>query len=218
MSPSSYTPLVVDEFALLRAWQKGDDDAGHQLLRRHVDTVYHFFLNKTGPAPAEELTQSTFETCVEKREQLNESGSIRAYLLAIARRKLLQHRDEWRRRGSRYNHLTGTLEGGATSPSLAAARNEQQRLVLEGLQQLPLDFQIAVELHYWEDLSVVEIARVLDVAPGTVKSRLHRARHMLKETIENFGAAPEVRDATVKGLHTWISSLRRARAPKEGGA
>ena len=81
------------------------------------------------------------------------------------------------------------------------------------LQALPVDFQIAIELHYWEEMSVTEIATVLEVAPGTVKSRLHRGRELLREKIHQVVADPRLAEDTIAGLHTWIASLR---GPREG--
>jgi RNA polymerase sigma-70 factor (ECF subfamily) len=208
--PAAYTRLIVDEFALLNAWRSGDAESGTQLLRRYTDTVYHFFLTKTDGASAEELTQATFEACTRQRDRICEQGSIRAYLLGIARKKLLQHHDEWRRRGMRRQSLEGSVAGMLTSPSVALARSERQRIVLAALQALPIDFQIAIELHYWEDMSVAEIARVLEVAPGTVKSRLHRGRELLREKIHQVAADPRLAEDTVAGLQTWIASLRGA--------
>lgn len=92
----------VDEFALLRAWQLGDAASGSALLRRYTESLYGFFLTKTDPTSAEELTQATFEACTAHHADLHEGGSVRAYLFAIARKKVLQHRDEWRRRGVRH--------------------------------------------------------------------------------------------------------------------
>ncbi|MEZ4372915.1 MAG: sigma-70 family RNA polymerase sigma factor [Polyangiaceae bacterium] len=47
--------------------------------------------------------------------------------------------------------------------------------LVEALQRLPLDLQMAIELYYWEELSVAELAEALEIPAGTVKSRLHRA-------------------------------------------
>ena len=140
-----------------------------------------------------------------------EAGSIRAYLFGIARKKVLQHRDEWRRRGARQDVLEHSVVANLTSPSLALARSQQQQLVLTALQRLPLDFQIAIELHYWEDMSVAEIARVLEVAPGTVKSRLFRARELLRDAIVELASHADLANATVQGLEQWIASLHRLR-------
>ena len=71
--------------------------------------------------------------------------------------------------------------------------------MLAALNGLPLDLQIALELYYWEELSVVEVAAVLEVPEGTVKSRLHRARQLLREQLDR--AEPN-EDAAIETLRT----------------
>jgi len=201
---------MEDDLALLQAWRRGERDAGSRLLRRHLGTVYGFFANKVVAEAAEELTQRTFETCVETRDQIYDGVTVRAYLLGIARNKLLQHHDEWRRRGSKAVQAGESLAGamGPTASSIVA-RGDQQRLVLRALARLPLDFQVAVELFYWESLSVLEIAHVLAIAEGTVKSRLARARGMLKQAVAELDAEPALTDSTIRDLDKWIASMRR---------
>ncbi len=206
-----YTGRTVDEFALLRAWQRGDAQSGGELLARHTASVYHFFLTKTDPVAAEELTQSVFEACARRREDLQANGSIRAYLFAIARNKLLQHRDEWRRRGAQHDAFESGIAANLTSPSMAVARSQQQQLVITALQRLPLDLQIALELHYWEEMSVAEIAEVLAVAPGTVKSRMHRARELLRDAIVDVAGHGALATSSAQDLEAWLASLARAR-------
>ena len=133
---------------------------------------------------------------------------MRAYLLGIARKQVLQHRDKLRRAGERQAPLERSVQGHDTSPSVAVARSERQRIILAALQQVPLDYQIALELYYWEEMSVAEIARVLDVAGGTVKARLHHAREALREKIHAVAENPRLADETIQGLQTWIESLR----------
>ena len=202
---------MVDEFELLRAWRMGDSAAGSRLLRQHVDMLYHFFAARVGETNAEELTQSTFEVCAKSRDKLKGEGSIRAYLLAIARNKLLQHRDEWRRRGSRHQPMEASVAGYGPSVTSVVAGREQQRVIVAALRRLPLDFQLAIELHYWEDLSVVEVAQVLAISPGTVKSRMHRARAMLREAIDELAQSEALAASATQGLDTWIASLDRHR-------
>ncbi len=214
--PHAYPGSVVDEFALLRAWQGGDAQSGSQLLRRYAGPLYHFFLTKTDSTSAEELTQATFEACARHHRQIEHAASLRAYLFGIARKKLLQHRDEWRRRASRHDALEQSVVANLTSPSVAVARSQQQQLVLRALLRLPLDFQIAVELHYWEDMSIAEIAAVLEVAPGTVKSRLFRARDLLRDAIVKVANDADLSRATLHGLDEWIASLQRIRADGDG--
>jgi RNA polymerase sigma-70 factor (ECF subfamily) len=198
-----------DDGALLRAWRCGDARAGGALLRRYTSTVYRFFLTKTDPSTAEELTQATFEACTRKSGNIEGLG-VRAFLLGIAYKKLLQHRATWVRRGSRQVAMDRSLAADCTSPSLALFREQRLRLVLHALQQLPLELQIAVELYYWEDLPIKEVAQVLEIAPGTVKSRLAHARDLLRHRIGEAASGRDPVPSTAAGLQTWIRSVRDA--------
>ena len=96
---------------------------------------------------------------------------------------------------------------GASPGTLAQAREEQELLLL-ALRRIPIDFQIAVELYYWESLSTRELAEVLGVPEGTVRSRLARAREHLAREIEVLAASPQLRDSTMQGFDTWARSLK----------
>jgi RNA polymerase sigma-70 factor (ECF subfamily) len=63
----------------------------------------------------------------------------------------------------------------------------ERKSLLVALRTLPLDLQIVVELYYWQEFKVAEIAAITDVAPGTVKSRLSRARDELLTAISRDG-------------------------------
>lgn len=206
---------MMDELALLEAWQNGSSDAGGKLLRRYASVVYHFFLTKTDASTAEELAQETFEVCSRQRANIRPPATARAYLLGIARRKLLQHHDEWRRRGSRHDALDASIDGGRTTPTGVLARENRQQLVLAALRELPLDCQIVVELHYWEELGVVEIGQVLEIPSGTVKSRLSRAREMLSEKIVALAATGTTRPT--EDIERWLSAMQVARRAERGG-
>ncbi len=208
---------MTDDLGLLAAWRRGDREAGNRLLREHLRTVYGFFAVRVTPDTAEELTQRTFETCVETRDRIHEGVTVRAYLLGIARRKLLQHHDEWRRRGSRAVGIGDSMPAAGPTASSIVAQDDRQRLILRGLARLPLDFQVALELFYWESLSIQEIAHVLDVPSGTVKSRLARARRALEQALTELEAEPALVETTVRDLERWIASMRRRVGVDDGG-
>lgn len=206
-----------DDTALLVAWRAGDREAGNRLLRQHLAAIYGFFATRLPPETAEELTQRTFETCVETRGRIHDRVGVRAYLLGVARNKLLQHHDEWRRRGSRMMSVEESLVATGPTASAVVARNQEQRLVLRALGRLPIDFQLAIELFYWEALSIDEIAHVLEIASGTVKSRLSRARTMLQAALAELHSTPQLVESTVRDLDKWIASLRRHMGADDGG-
>ena len=67
----------------------------------------------------------------------------------------------------------------ATSPSRVVARDEEHLALVSALRTLPVDFQIAIELTYWEGLNASEVGEVLQVPASTVRTRLTRARRLL---------------------------------------
>ena len=77
------------------------------------------------------------------------------------------------------------------------------------MRRLPVQMQIAIELYYWEGLSTVELAAVLDVAEGTARSRLARAREKLGEIIEELAASPEMAKRTTAKFEDWAASLKK---------
>jgi RNA polymerase sigma-70 factor (ECF subfamily) len=94
------------------------------------------------------------------------------------------------------------------SPERELKKGEELRLVLRAMQQIPIDFQVALELYYWEEMPVTDIAEVLEVAEGTVKSRLWRGRELLRQEISSAPAEDALRESTLQALNEWIEALR----------
>jgi len=175
--------------ALLDAWRDGDAAAGNELLRRHFQSLYHFFFNKV--EDVDDLVQITMMAAVERHDQIRDRASFRAYLLTIARRQLVEH---WRRRGriERLEDLRGlSVTKLGITPSRLAETRQEERLLLQALRDVSVDHQTVLELYYWQELSVAELAQVLEVAPGTIKSRLARARAALAERLDKVEDAAD---------------------------
>jgi RNA polymerase sigma factor (sigma-70 family) len=194
--------------ALLEAWRRKDEEAGSRLVRRHFDAVARFLERRVDATSLPDLIQTIFVALVESREKIPEGVNFRAYLLGIARNKMLMHR-----RKRRYTLDDGELvkEPAANSlhrPSRAAAAREEERLLLRALSRLELDLQIALELFYWEDMGTPDIAHALGIPRGTVKTRLARARRRLREMIEADGAPLALAESTVRDMDKWVSSIR----------
>jgi RNA polymerase sigma-70 factor (ECF subfamily) len=179
------TPMRSDN-ELLEAWRTGDTRAGKELFERHFAALRRFFANKVDLHEVEDLMQRSFMGCVEAVERFRGDSSFRTFLFAIARRQLYKHfRDQRVKEGRRADDLsiTSVAELGRTPSSIMGARQEGEML-LTALQRISVDHQTVLELHYWEQLSTDEIAHVCEIAPGTVRTRLHRARHALKGVLE----------------------------------
>lgn len=210
---------MVEDFELLEAWRAGDEAAGNALVRRHFTSVFRFFNSKLDDS-VEDLTQQVLLALVEGRERLRDRSNFRAYLFGIARRQLLMHLRGRYRAQKVFSPLDTSIhelrgEDGPSPASIVAVEREQ-RLLIAALRGIPIDFQIVVELYYWEQLKISEIAEVVEVAPGTVKSRLSRARAMLETRLERLakvygGAVPSGEE-----LGNWVSSIRGTLEPDDG--
>jgi len=173
---------------LVQAFRRGDKAAADVLIRRHGPRLYNFFAGKVGRG-ADTLCQATLDDCLAAPEAPAAEGerdSFRARLFAAARRRLL---DGYRTGDRERRHAIDPLERSMADlePGLSeavAAREDQRRLVL-ALRRLPVDFQVALELHFWEGMSSAELGRVLELAEPDVDTHLARARARLEEQLEH---------------------------------
>lgn len=198
---------MTTDIDLLDQWKSGDQTAGEQLFERHFDALYRFFRNKVGD-DSEELLQRALTACVEQRDKFRGESSFRSFMFGVARIELLNYFKRKGRLKRQANPLETSVHDMQPSPSIMVADREEQRLLLEALRRIPLDLQIAVELHYWEELSTNEIAEVLEIPSGTVKSRLRRAREHLEGELAELARTPDVLQSTMANLEGWAAQLR----------
>ncbi len=203
------------DFELLQRWRNGDSDAGRELFARHFEAVFRFFRNKVGTV-ADDLTQQTFMGIVKARDSFRGDSTFRTYLFMVARKRLYSHlRECHRRRDAVEFHSTSVADIGVISPSQAVQVRDEQRLLLQGLRILTVEMQVALELFYWEDLSVTEIAQVLEIPLGTVKSRLQRARARLDQIIGELAQSEALRRSTMDNFERWARDLQAHMGPPE---
>lgn len=198
----------TDDRDLLERWRSGDSDAGNALVRRHFDAVAGFFERRVEARHLEELVQNTFVATVESRDRFPADVAFRAYLLGIARNKLLMHLRSRRTRGEPADLPDDPAAGSTFRPSGFAVAREEQVTLLRALTTLDTDLQIALELFYWEDMGTADIATVLDIPRGTVKTRLARARTRLKEAVEAEASSLALATSTAGDIDRWARSIR----------
>lgn len=204
------------DHALVDAWRRGDRAAGQALFDRHYEPVARFFYNKVAADVARDLTQKTFLGCMEGLAGFRGDGEFRGWLFGIAYRQLCQHlRGRAGDRGRLDLEQVSVADLGP-SPSRRAAEGQELRALLTALQRIPIDHQVILELHYWESMTTDEIAAALELAPGTVRSRLRRGRQLLEQSLAAVAAAPALVESTLAGLERWIAAVRRqVRAPED---
>lgn len=198
---------------LLQAWAGGDRGAGAMLVEKYYDAMVRFFRNKAGD-DADDLIQRTFLAAAEGAGCFRGQGSVRAWLFGIARNMLYEHiRGQVRKGMVEPDFRESALIDLAPGLSTVAARRADQRVLLSALQRIPVELQVLLELYYWEELSVQELGEVLQIPAGTVKSRLHRARSLLREATAKVPASREEAEGARMLLEDWA---RRVGALHQG--
>ena len=178
---------MIDEAEQLRLAREGDLAAFNALVLEHQSLVFSLCLRQLGQRQAaEDATQETFIAAWRALPSLR--GPFRPWLLRIAVNACT---DEQRRRGRRPSaSLDVALEEGlpeppdaGPSPEKSTLDSETRRRLESLLQRLPEDQRLAVVLCDVEGLDYGEIASVLGVNLGTVKSRIARGRARLRELL-----------------------------------
>jgi RNA polymerase sigma-70 factor (ECF subfamily) len=187
--------VSFEDGALVEQSRRGDMQAFGTLVAKYQDRIYNLILRMCGSrADAEELAQETFLKALERISQFRGQSQFYTWLFRIAANLALSHR---RRGGTvRFQPLGGAgedFEGSqadaltaavakrrAPGPDAAAMSAETSRRVGRALEELDDEFRLVVVLCDIEGMEYARIADVLEVPVGTVKSRLHRARCILK--------------------------------------
>ncbi len=198
---------MSDDAELLEAWRSGDRASGERLIERHYESVLRFFRTKSGE-DADDLVQRTFLRCAEPKNRYRGDSSFRAFLFGIARNVLYEYiRSRVRDRKVDPDFGVSSVLDLNPRASTIAFRKAEQQLLVQALQRVPIEIQMAIELYYWEELSIDELAQALAVPPGTIKSRLHRGRQLLREAMENM--PPESAPHSARTLLAqWIADMR----------
>jgi len=177
------SPLEDQE--LLRQLRRGNEAAFTALYERYQGPIYRFALHMSGnTATAEEITQEVFMLLIENAKGYQaDKGPLGNYLFGVARnltRRVVQRsrldlpiEEEWLDSGD--SGFTSDLD------VLSELSNtEQIEFLRKAVLALPEQYREVVALCDLEEMSYADAGALLECSPGTVASRLHRARAMLK--------------------------------------
>ncbi len=204
------------DFQLLEDWRSGDQAAGNALFDRHFDSLFRFFRNKVSEG-ADDLVQQTFLACVQSRDRFRGDASFRTYLFKAAHSKLYTYLDKRRREHAAIDYGVTSCADLGISPSGIIAQDEEQRLLVAALRRLPVDLQVALELFYFERIRGPDLAEVLGIPEGTVRSRLRRGREILRAQLEELLGKPDRVESTMTGIETWSEAIRNRVLSPGGG-
>ncbi len=167
----------------------GDRTALAAIVRTYQDRVYGVLFRLSGNREtALDLTQETFLKAFGALGRFREGAAFAPWLLKIANNCFLDHVRA--RRPESFDALGGEepWEPGAEDPAFARIVVESD--VAAALAQLPIPWRQAIVLRHVEDMTYEEMAQVLDVPLGTVKTWLFRGREKLKELLATEGDRP----------------------------
>lgn len=173
-------------------------DEFYQFVRDNGKAILRFCRMTCGDKDtADELYQDTMLTLLGKRRQMDSRQNAKSYALSVsillwknrqkkyANRNRLVPMDSIEKLGER--DKTDVEDTAAVSPENHFLKEDEKNAVRRVVANLPEKYRIPIYLYYSADLSVQEIARVLQVPKGTVKSRMNKARHLLKKELEDLG-------------------------------
>ena len=202
------TIAAMTDVELVRAWRSGDRAAGEELFERHYASIARFFRNKVGEELADDLAQRTFLACVEGQERFRGEASFRTYLFSIAYRLVCRALRDRYRRPAPLDFDKLSVQALDASPSAVLARRDEERLLLEGLRRLPFNYQVALELVYWESLTATETAAALGIPLGTAKTWIRRGRQALTRSLRELATTEVLLESTLTNLDGWARELR----------
>jgi RNA polymerase sigma-70 factor (ECF subfamily) len=189
--------LEIDWSQIVRLCMDGDSSAWAELVRTHHRRVYGLCYRFTGnAADAEDLTQDVFLKVYSNLASFDTGrGSLQVWITTMTRNLLV---DNFRR--TRNLRATGSLDEGwesaeelrpidrltasGPSPHESAAKKELAKMVQNALARVSVELREAVILRDLQDLDYKEIAQVLGIPEGTVKSRISRGRAELARLLE----------------------------------
>lgn len=172
---------------LVTLFQQGDEGAFRVLVERYQEKIRNLIYSIFNePELVDDLAQEVFIKAYEGLANFRFQSSLYTWLYRIA---VNRSRDEMRKRKLRkWLSLHTMMESGDTEfqqkMTTQPVSSDTEEIVSKGLQQLPEKFRIAVILKDIEGLSYEEMAEVMQCEIGTVKSRLSRARSMLRKVVK----------------------------------
>lgn len=190
----------VEEASIVAELKAGSEEAYNWLIAHYHQPVYSLVYRiLNNPLDAADTTQEVFLKVFRGIRRFNGESSLKTWLYRIAIHEASNQRRWWFRHKSKETSMEGQEDEQGASFSIAAtlidpgespfemlAHEEIRSRVESELRQVPEPFRTTLLLRDIEGLSYEEIADVLQVSLGTVKSRLIRGRDALKKRLEGF--------------------------------
>ena len=178
---------------LVERWQAGDAASFEALVRRHQRRVFGLLMRMLGSAAdAEDVAQETFLNLHRHGHRFRSEARFSTFVYRVAVNAALNRRRSLGRRRARMEALEARQAAGddlpvsPRSPEDAALGGEAREQVQAAILELPPKLRAPLVLYDIEGMPYADVADVLELAEGTVKSRIHRARQALREALRGY--------------------------------
>jgi RNA polymerase sigma-70 factor (ECF subfamily) len=175
--------------ALIGLIAEGDKRAMQVLYARHNVRVYRFILRLTSNQTlAEDLVSEVFLDVWRQAEGFEAKSQVSTWLLAIARYKALS---ALRRRTDEHldDHMAATIEDTADNPETVVGTKDRNTIVQKCLGRLSAAHREVIDLVYYHEKSVEEVAKIVGVPAATVKTRMFYARSKMADLLKDAGVS-----------------------------
>ena len=191
--------INIDDAVLVEQCRQGDSEATERLILKYQNRIYNAILRIcANPDDAAELTQDTFVKVIENIDRFKGRSSFYTWAFRIGVNLTLNYCQRKVRIGFRSLDAEDNEDNGqakqvlkefladdsSPNPAVVAANKELGEIVVDALMKLREEQRVVVVLRDIEGMNYAQIAEVLDIELGTVRSRLSRARSNLREIIE----------------------------------
>lgn len=176
-----------DDLKLIQSMATGDVSALDQLYAKHGSAILGFLISRLSERQlAEEILQDVMMAAWKYADSFRAESSVRTWLLTIARNRAINAR---RRATPTLVSFGDTYDPPSldTGPVERMERESDRTAVRHALDKLPDNHREILVLVFYQQLTGPEIAEVLDISVGTVKSRLHRAKESLRRVLHYEG-------------------------------
>ncbi|MBG9838877.1 RNA polymerase factor sigma C [Bacillus anthracis] len=147
-----------------------------------LQLVYSYVNNKE---VAEDLTQDIFVKCYKSLHTYKGNSNLKTWLWRIAINHCKDHLKSWYNKKVIVTDDDFTyMEGQKESVEQTVIQNAEDRELASAVMNLPIKYREVIYLFYYEELSIKEIATVIEVKENTIKTRLKKAKELLKEGLE----------------------------------
>lgn len=172
---------VQDEASLLRASLDGEIEAWGEIVNRYKEAIFGLCLGfLRNHADAEDISHDTFIRAYENLYRYRVEKRFSTWIFTIAS-NLCRNRLRYRRHHP-IAPLPAQMEGGC-NPATTIAQEDRQTQIRQGLSRLPYRYRTPITLRYYNDLSYHQIARILSLPEGTVKTHIYRGKALLRQEI-----------------------------------